>query len=180
MKNNAIALLLPAAMLLSACTTVEPAYKDIGTRAAPCTEGGPDSVAQKFYDLRIAQPTQGLPDNQLLARYRPYLSEKLYQSLLEANTRSDKPAEWRQGDLFSSLAQGPTTAKVANASTIPNTDARNIPLRVSLTREGDRRVSWQDEVLMVREGTCWTVDDVRYVANWQHPGGGTLTQLLEK
>ncbi|QHM70444.1 lipoprotein [Mixta intestinalis] len=180
MKNTAFATLLPAVMLLSACTTVEPAYKDIGTRVAPCVEGGPDTVAQKFYDLRIAQPTQGLPDNQLLARYRPYLSEKLYQSLLKANSRSDKPAEWRQGDLFSSLAQGPTTAKVADASTIPNTDARNIPLRVSLTREGDKRVSWQDEVLMVREGTCWTVDDVRYVADWQRSAGGTLGQLLEK
>ncbi|MDU5192114.1 MAG: lipoprotein, partial [Mixta calida] len=68
MKNKAFAALLPAALLLSACTTVEPAYKDIGTRAAPCVEGGPDTVAQKFYDLRIAQPTQGLPDSQLLAR----------------------------------------------------------------------------------------------------------------
>lgn len=180
MKNKAFAALLPAALLLSACTTVEPAYKDIGTRAAPCVEGGPDTVAQKFYDLRIAQPTQGLPDSQLLARYRPYLSEKLYQILLRASAKSDRPAEWRQGDLFSSLAQGPTKAEVADASTIPNTDARNIPLRVSLTREGEKSVSWQDEVLMVREGTCWTLDDMRYVADWQRPGGGTLTQLLEK
>ncbi|MDU5192789.1 MAG: DUF3828 domain-containing protein, partial [Mixta calida] len=116
----------------------------------------------------------------LLARYRPYLSEKLYQILLRASAKSDRPAEWRQGDLFSSLAQGPTKAEVADASTIPNTDARNIPLRVSLTREGEKSVSWQDEVLMVREGTCWTLDDVRYVADWQRPGGGTLTQLLEK
>lgn len=180
MKNKAFAALLPAVVLLSACTSVEPAYKDIGTRVASCVEGGPDTVAQKFYDLRTAQPTQGLPDSQLLARYRPYLSEKLYQSLLKANAQSDKPAEWRQGDLFSSLAQGPTEAKVADASTIPNTDARNIPLRVELTREGDKSVSWQDEILMVREGTCWTVDDVRYVANWQRPGGGTLTQVLER
>ena len=48
MKNKAFAALLPAALLLSACTTVEPAYKDIGTRAAPCVEGGPDTVAQNF------------------------------------------------------------------------------------------------------------------------------------
>ena len=182
MKNQAFAALLPAVLLLSACTTVEPAYKDIGTRAAPCVDGGPDTVAQKFYDLRTAQPTQGLPDSQQLARYRPYLSEKLYQSLLQANARSDKPAEWRQGDLFSSLAQGPQQAQVADASRIPNTDARNIPLRVELTREveKDKSVSWQDEVLMVREGTCWVVDDVRYVANWQRPGGGALSQVLEK
>ncbi|MDI5303709.1 hypothetical protein MJN76_28725, partial [Salmonella enterica subsp. enterica serovar Anatum] len=41
---------------------------------------------------------------------------------------------------------------VASASTIPNRDARNIPLRVAL-KQGDQ--SWQDEVLMIHEGSCW-------------------------
>jgi len=180
MKNIAFAALLPAALLLSACTMVEPAYNDIGSRSGPCVEGGPDTVAQKFYDLRIQQPTQGLPDAQLLAKYRPYLSDSLYQKLLKANAETNKPAQLTQGDLFSSLAAGPTSASVADASTIPNTDARNIPLRVTLSRDGDKAVTWQDEVLMVREGTCWTVDDVRYVANWQRAGGGSLSQTLEK
>ncbi|ADU68623.1 lipoprotein [Pantoea sp. At-9b] len=177
MRNNAFALVVPAALLLSACTTVEPVIKDNGPRMAACVEGGPDSVAQQFYDLRVSQPTQGLPDNALLAKYRPYLSDQLYQKLVQANGLSNKPGDWRNGDLFSSLAQGPTSAEVASASSIPNRDARNIPLRVDLTR-GDKQ--WQDEVLMIREGSCWVVDDVRYVGNWPHPGGGSLNQLLEE
>jgi len=180
MKNKAFAALIPAALLLSACTTVEPAYKDIGSRSGPCVDGGPDVVAQKFYDLRIQQPTQGLPDSQLLAKYRPYLSDSLYQKLLKANADRDKPTQLTHGDLFSSHVSGPTSASVADASTIPNTDARNIPLRVKLSRNGEQAVEWQDEVLMVREGTCWAVDDVRYVANWPRPGGGSLSQTLEK
>lgn len=180
MKNKAFAALLPAALLLSACTSVEPAYKDIGSRQGPCVEGGPDTVAQKFYDLRIAQPSQGLPDAQLLAKYRPYLSDALYQSLLKANADPNKSSVLSQGDLFSSLAAGPTSASVADASTIPNSDARNIPLRVKLSRDGSQSRQWQDEVLMVREGSCWALDDVHYVANWQRPGGGSLTQTLEK
>mgnify|MGYP000889295624 CR=1 FL=1 len=180
MKNKAFAALLPAALLLSACTTVEPAYKDIGSRSGPCVDGGPDSVAQKFYDLRIQQPTQGLPNAQLLAKYRPYLSDSLYQKLLKANAGGEQSAQHLQGDLFSSLLAGPTSARVSDASTIPNTDARNIPLRVKLSRDGEKAVEWQDEVLMVREGTCWAVDDVRYVANWQRAGGGSLSQTLEK
>ncbi|MCU5774992.1 lipoprotein [Erwiniaceae bacterium BAC15a-03b] len=176
MKNRAFAVLLPAALLLSACTTVEPVYKDNGSRLGACVDGGPDTVAQKFYDLRTEQPTQGLPNTQQLAQYRPYLSDALYQKLVQASTQSDKPA----GDLFSSLPAGPTSASVADASTIPNRDARNIPLRVSLSREGDKAVQWQDEVLMVQEGSCWAVDDIRYVANWQHPAGGSLSQTLEK
>ncbi|MFS2223433.1 lipoprotein [Pantoea sp. B65] len=180
MKNRAFAVLLPAALLLSACSTPEPAYQDNGSRTGPCTEGGPDVVAQKFYALRTEHPTQGLPDAQLLAQYRPYLSDALYQKLLRANAQNDKSADLRQGDLFSSLAAGPTSASVADASTIPNHDARNIPLRVSLRRDGDKALEWQDEVLMVREGSCWAVDDVRYVASWPHPAGGSLSQTIEK
>ena len=38
---------------------------------------------------------------------------------------------------------------------------RNIPLRVDL-KQGTQ--SWKDEVLMIQEGQCWAVDDVRYPA----------------
>lgn len=176
MRNNAFALLLPAALLLSACTTVEPVTKDNGPRTAPCIEGGPDQVAQQFYDLRIAQPVQGLPDSNTLAKYRPYLSDALYHSLQTASS-STADAQWRNGDLFSSLSQGPTAASVADASTIPNRDARNIPLRVDLSR-GDKK--WQDEVLMIHQGSCWVVDDVRYMADPVHVTGGSLSQMLEQ
>lgn len=178
MRNNAFALLIPAALLLSACTTVQPVIKDNGPRLAPCVDGGPDRVAQQFYDLRVKQPTSGLPTSDQLAQYRPYLSEKLYQQLQQANSsHAERATGLRNGDIFSSLAQGPTQARVADSSRIPNRDARNIPLRVDLSRDNKQ---WQDEVLMIREGTCWVVDDVRYVADWPHPDGGTLSQTLEK
>jgi hypothetical protein len=92
MRNNAFALMIPAALLLSACTTVEPVIKDNGPRTAPCIEGGPDQVAQQFYDLRIEQPTQGLPDSNTLAKYRPYLSDALYHSLQQCRRTV---AQWR-------------------------------------------------------------------------------------
>ena len=172
-----LAALAPLALLLSACSTVQPAYKDIGSRTGTCIDGGPDSVAQQFYDLRIEQPTQGLPDTQQLAKYRPYLSGKLYQTLLAASSDPQKKNQ-QQGDIFSSLAAGPASASVADSSTIPDTDARNIPLRVNLSREGSQ--PWQDEVLMVREGTCWAVDDIRYASPNPHLDGGSLSQRLLK
>lgn len=176
MKYLPFAAVLPFTLLLSACTTVTPAYKDTGARVGPCASGGPDSVAQQFYDLRIQQPSQGLPDARQLAKYRPLLSDSFYQILINAQTKPNKNA-WLTGDIFSSESQGATDASVADASTIPNTDARNIPLRVTLKR-GD--VSWQDEVLMVREGTCWTVSDVRYLGHNPHLSGGSLSQLLQR
>jgi predicted small secreted protein len=53
MRYSVLAL-VPCALVLSACTTVTPAFKDIGTRSGPCIEGGPDDVAQKFYDYRFS------------------------------------------------------------------------------------------------------------------------------
>ena len=70
----------------------------------------------------------------------------------------------------------PDSAHVASASTIPNRDARNIPLRVDL-KQGDQ--SWQDEVLMIQEGQCWVIDDVRYLGGSVHATAGTLRQSIE-
>ncbi|RKT81360.1 uncharacterized protein DUF3828 [Rahnella aquatilis] len=191
MKKKTLVAAIPLVLMLSACTTVEPAYKDIGSRTAPCVDGGPDSVAQQFYDFRIKQGGSGLPNSSQLAAYRPYLSTALYDALLKAQSHpkvdiAASPNEKTgagsgDGDIFSSLFDGPTSASVDSASTIPNTDARNIPLRVTFTHEKDKgaSTSWKYEVLMVREGQCWTVDDVRYMANLDFASSGTLRQVLE-
>ena len=160
MRYKLLAALLPCALALSACTTVTPAYKDNGTRSGPCVEGGPDDVAQKFYDTQIQNRTQD-PAAKLLndARQDPANSK-----LLQANP-------------FSSSSTPAESAVVASASTIPNRDARNIPLRVEL-KQGTQ--NWKDEVLMIQEGQCWAVDDVRYLGNNSHAPAGTLRQSLEK
>ena len=170
MRYSALTLLVPCALVLSACTTpVTPAFKDIGTRSGPCIDGGPDTVAQQFYDYRIQHR-----GNDLTA-LRPYLSDGLSKLLNDA-TRDPQHNALLQSDPFSSRATLPDSADVASASTIPNTDARNIPLRVKLT-QGTQ--SWQDEVLMIREGQCWAVDDVRYIGGSVHAPAGTLRQSIE-
>ncbi|HHH0428447.1 TPA: lipoprotein [Yersinia enterocolitica] len=188
MKKKNIALILPLAILLSACSnTVDPAYKDISSRTAPCIDGGPDTVAQKFYDLRVQQigNQSGLPDDNLSAQFRPFLSQALYEQIQtarkQAGNRTSSGVNSTQtinGDIFTSLREGSTSADVASASTIPNTDARNIPLRVNLTHQsaGGQSVMWQDEVLMIREGTCWVVDDIRFMG--VSAPASSLRQLL--
>ncbi|MBK0033861.1 lipoprotein [Erwinia sp. S43] len=179
MKYQVFAAVIPLTILLSACTTVEPAYKDIGSRDAPCISGGPDQVAQQFYDMRLEQPSFGVPDKQQLAKYRPWLSGPLYDDLLKAS-REKSPKTPLRGDLFSSRSAGATSASVNDSSTIPNTDARNIALRVNLSHTGKPEVLWQDEILMAREGTCWTVDDIRYLGPVPHITGGSLRQRFEE
>ncbi|WP_024555063.1 lipoprotein [Franconibacter helveticus 513] len=175
MRHSALFLALPCALMLSACTTpVTPAFKDIGSRSGPCVEGGPDAVAQQFYDYRIAHRGQGLND---LSALRPYLSDSLYAQLLSASRENKPENAFLRSDPFTSRAEAAQTAKVDSASRIPNTDARNIPLRVVFNQDNQQ---WRDEVLMVREGQCWAVDDVRYLGGATHAPSGTLRQSLEQ
>ncbi|HCD7968347.1 TPA: lipoprotein [Citrobacter amalonaticus] len=169
MRYSKLSLLIPCALLLSACTTVTPAYKDNGPRAGACVDGGPDSVAQQFYDYRIQHRSNDL------TALRPYLSDSLAKLLSDAS-RDSAHRQLMSSVPFSSRATPPDSASVASASTIPNSDARNIPLRVAL-KQGDQ--NWQDEVLMIREGQCWAIDDVRYLGGSVHAPAGTLRQSVE-
>ena len=169
MSYSKLTMLIPCALLLSACTTVTPAYKDNGSRTGSCVQGGPDSVAQQFYDYRIQHRSNDI------TALRPYLSDKL-AALLSDASRDNNQRELLSSDPFSSRTTLPDSARVASASTIPNRDARNIPLRVDL-KQGDQ--SWQDEVLMIQEGQCWVIDDVRYLGGSVHAKAGTLRQSIE-
>ncbi|SFM89455.1 Protein of unknown function [Izhakiella capsodis] len=179
MNNKTLTALVLLTLLMSACTTVQPAFNDTGTRISPCTSGGPDTVAQAFYNLRVQSPGQGIPDSATLSKYRPYLSDHLYQSLLKAS-QDTQLRNQLQGDIFSSVDAGPSAVDVMDASSIPNTDARNIPLRVSMSRDGNRPIGWKDEVLMIREGSCWALDDVRYLAKTSHMANASLSNVLGK
>ena len=170
MNYKVFAFILPCALALSACTTVTPAFKDNGPRSGLCVEGGPDTVAQKFYDYRIQHRSNDF------TALRPYLSDDLAQLLSDAS-RDPARSNLLQTDPFSSRTTPPDSASVASASTIPNRDARNIPLRVEL-KQGTQ--SWKDEVLMIHEGQCWVVDDVRYLGGSIHEPAGSLRQSLEK
>ncbi|AKA39799.1 lipoprotein [Yersinia ruckeri] len=182
MKNKNILLALPLALLLSACTTsVTPAFKDIGSRSSPCIDGGPDQVAAQFYSLRIQQ-LGGVNSSESL---RPFLSQALYQDIQTARQQQSRSQATPQAaatekEVIDNLYKNFSDADVASASTIPNSDAKHIPLRVNLvhkTPEG-HEYRWQDEVLMVREGTCWVVDDIRFIDS--RATSSSLRQLLSQ
>jgi hypothetical protein len=107
MRYKLLAALLPCALALSACTTVTPAYKDNGTRSGPCVEGGPDDVAQKFYDIQIQNRTQDP------AALRPYLSDGLAKLLNDA----------RQDPANSKLLQANPFSSSSTPRTAPSSPA---------------------------------------------------------
>lgn len=115
MRYSALTLLVPCALVLSACTTpVTPAFKDIGSRSGPCIEGGPDAVAQQFYDYRIQHR-----GNDLTA-LRPYLSDNLAKLL------NDASRDPQQNALLSSI-RSPAAPRCRTAPTSPARPPFRIP-----------------------------------------------------
>ncbi len=113
MRYRSLSLLIPCALLLSACTTVTPAYKDNGPpHRFLCPVVAPDSVAQQFYDYRIQHRSNDI------TALRPYLSDKL-ATLLSDASRDNSHRELLSSDPFSSRTTLPDSAHVASASTIP-------------------------------------------------------------
>ncbi|MZC01633.1 lipoprotein, partial [Salmonella enterica subsp. enterica serovar 4,12:i:-] len=98
MRHSVLTLALPCALLLSACTTVTPAFKDIGSRSGPCVEGGPDTVAEQFYQHRIEQRRPGLTN---LTSLRPYLIDSLYQLLGKSHRENHAGDGFFRPDPFS-------------------------------------------------------------------------------
>ncbi|MGU0043890.1 DUF3828 domain-containing protein [Escherichia coli] len=106
---------------------------------------------------------------------RPSVSDKL-ATLLSDASRDNNHRELLTNDPFSSRTTLPESARVASASTI-RIVMREIFLCVWNLKQGDQ--SWQDEVLMIQEGQCWVIDDVRYLGGSVHATAGTLRQSIE-
>lgn len=177
MRHSVATLIVPCTLLLSACSDLSPlnfppAYNDTGTRTATCITGGPDSVAQQFYNNDIIHSRGSNTDINAL---RPYLSDTLWKQLMYRTSHKRTLPEYIP--LFTSHGNDADSAVVSNTSDIPNTDARNIPLRVTFNKG---RLQWQDEVLMVRSAQCWTIDDIRYLSASGRTSTGTLRQTLEQ
>ncbi len=83
-----------------------------------------------------------------------------------------------QANPFSSSSTPAEQAPWSPAPPPSRTAMRAIFRCASISKQGTQ--SWKDEVLMIREGQCWAVDDVRYLGNKQPCASRTLRQSLEK
>lgn len=157
-----------------------------GVALAACAPGGADSPAEVvagFYRTRVAISTAGVPTPAQLDTLAPFLSAQLRLLLQEARSLHDAEAaanpdekpSFADGDLFSSLFEGPTGFVVlANA-------AAGTTLRVPVELRDDRAlppVTWTDTVVVQEEGGRLVVADIVYGATWDFANRGSLVSLL--
>ena len=153
---------------------------------AACTSAPADtaaSVVERFYATTIAQKVTGAPTSEQLAALSPYLTDTL-RALLDAARRQneteaartpDEKPSFADGDLFSSLFEGPNAVDVI-------ADSARGSMRVAtvqMTSTGaNPPVTWTDRVVLVPRDGRLAIDDVEYGGTWDFANKGSLRATL--
>ncbi len=143
----------------------------------------PRAVVEQFYATVRSEKVSGAPTAEQLAALTPYLSDSLRTLLAAARQLHDadgkrapdeKPA-FADGDLFSSLFEGPTSAKVVEDSLRGADHA----VRVEMTDAGAAPpTTWVDVALVTEQRGAWVIGDIEYGGSWDFATRGTLAGQL--
>jgi hypothetical protein len=152
-----------------------------GCKSAPRADAS--AVVQEFYTATITGHMSGAPTAEQLATIEPYLSDTLRVLLASARKRSeadvarapDEKPSFAEGDLFSSLFEGPNAVAV-----LP--DSARGPLRVATVRmtstDANPPVTWMDHVVLTQQAGRYVIDDIEYGGQWDFASKGTLRASL--
>lgn len=152
----------------------------------PVDPDSPEATVRAFYDICIEERVTGLPTESQFEQLRPLISDHLYGLLADARMEQvafakENPYEkppWIEGDLFSSLFEGPT-AFTTGAVEIEGTRARVTVDFVDDSADPEKPFRWSDDVLLVRNADGdWVIDDVVYRGDWDFASKGTLSGAL--
>ncbi len=144
----------------------------------------PTDAVVRFYTMREALAISGAPTESELAALRPFIADTLAHMLTAADARRtadrqraplEKPS-FADGDIFSSLFEGPTAFKVLPAVG----EGTTVRVPVEFTNDGTPPpVKWTDTVVVVQERGHWVVQDLRYGGTWGFGASGSLLMQLK-
>lgn len=151
--------------------------------ASGAGDGTPEAAARDFYAILIKHRVSGLPDDTVWPLLKPRMTPELAR-VIEAAQREqaefikknpDEKPPWIEGDLFSSLFEGPQEFSVGEAKIVD--DRAEIPMSFRYSSDG-QTTKWQDTVVLTKSGTGWLVADVAYGGTWDFGNKGTLLKGL--
>ena len=144
------------------------------------------ATADAFYKELLAAPAAlavGIPDAAARARLAALLTPRLNKALADAagaearfKAKNKDSPPLMEGDIFSSLFEGPTQFQLGAC----RGDDKTQRCAISLSRQdpGKAPVRWSDTLVLANNGG-WKVDDIAYDANFAFGNTGTLTQMLK-
>lgn len=157
-----------------------------GCGAQPAATSPASAIVDSLY--RVRQPFQGngAPNSTELAAMRPWLSAELVRLLQQADsTRTaemaahpDEKPPFVEGDLFSSLFEGPGMFATKDNEVTGSADSGyKVPVHFTYTDQSTGQ-KWTDTVIVISEGGKLVVSDVRYGGTWGFANHGTLVTML--
>lgn len=149
-------------------------------------EISPETVVSSFYELCIKERVTGLPTDEQFEAMREMLSDNILGLLADARMEQaefarenpDEKPPWIEGDLFSSLFEGPTSFTVG-AATVERDRARvTVSFADDHTDDG-KPFEWKDDVLLIIDvNNEWKIDDIEYRGEWDFASRGRLSESL--
>lgn len=158
-----------AALLLGAC-------------ASP-PKASPVAVVESLYSSTLVSPAMGLPTKGQAAHLAPFLDDSLDRLIARAQVIrdsemvthiGDKPS-WADGDLFTSLFEGPTSFY---AMTPIMGKVVKVPVRFE-RNDGGRSTIWIDTAIVIPRDTSWVIGDIIFGGTWPMAAKGTLKERLQ-
>lgn len=149
---------------------------------APKAKVEPAAVVEMFYAHLLTYPVTGAPNQGDLPRIAPYLSDSLLAELTRAGHLRDSAARahhdakppFAEGDLFTSMFEGPTAFYVMATRDAPAAVLVHFEHRDSMSS-----TEWVDTVLVARRDTSWVVTDIAYGGTWPMANKGRLRENLK-
>lgn len=165
--------------------------------AAPATAAlpaaAPERVVADFYAALASLRPSGAPTDAQRAALSPLLSSELIGLLQRADAaraaaRASAPTEkppFTDGDLFSSLFEGPTgyaVGKAASGAAAPGGRLGDVLVPVTLAHATDvaagKPVTWTDTVLLREENGRFVVADIAFGGDWDFANKGSMLAAL--
>ena len=138
-----------------------------------------------LYGAYVGHGVSGAPTDSQLTALAPHISDTLRGLLAatrrvrdeEARASPDEKPSFADGDLLSSLFEGPSRYEVLPADTAG--PPYRVPVR--LTYDGTTpSVTWTDTAIVVRENDRLVVGDITFGGTWEFGNKGSLRQGLEQ
>jgi|GEM_PF-23289 len=184
----------PAPAPADASATPPAAPAAVPADAAALLAAAPERVVADLYAALSAQRPSGAPTDAQRAVLAPLLSAELIGLLQRADAarsaaRAAAPPEkppFTDGDLFSSLFEGPTGFAVgapASGADVPGGRLGDVRVPVTLTHGADaaaggKATTWTDTVLLREENGRFVVADIVFGGGWDFANKGSMLSAL--
>jgi hypothetical protein len=159
----------------------------LGGNAAAQTSDSPAQVVRSFYAEYQKLHFSGLPDKAAAQKLSAYWSPALQTAFTRAQEEQarclkahpDEKGPWVEGDMFSSTFEGFSTVNVEDPK--PDKSLRqSIKVNFEYIENGQKH-PWSDQVITIRQGNRWMIDDIRYGGKqaFGNGFGGSLRDSLK-